>query len=261
MGPDINSKGEDLFFNIPASSEFAYYSRSLEGDNTDIYRAKLPFYKSPEPYVTVRGKLIDAKTGKPIGAKIIYERLPDGKEIGVAHSNPETGEYEIRLPGGHLYGVRAEADGHISENQNLDLRDFKKDGVVTNKDITLAPIEVAQIEPNATITLNNIFFDFAKAVLKPESFPELNRIVDLMNQRPTLQVEIAGHADAMGPEDYNQLLSRFRADKVASYLIEKGIAKDRVTITFYGESKPVATNDTKEGRSKNRRVEFIILKM
>lgn len=261
MGPDINSKGEDLFFNIPASSEFAYYSRSQEGDNTDIFRAKLPFYKSPEPYVTVRGKLIDAKTGKPIGAKIIYERLPDGKEIGVAQSNPETGEYEIRLPGGQLYGVRAEADGHISENQNLDLRDFKKDGVVTNKDITLAPIEVAQIEPNATITLNNIFFDFAKAVLKPESFPELNRIVDLMNQRPTLQVEIAGHADAMGPEDYNQLLSRFRADKVAGYLIEKGIAKDRVTITFYGESKPVATNDTKEGRSKNRRVEFIILKM
>jgi OmpA-OmpF porin, OOP family len=262
MGPDINSKGEDLFFNIPATSEFAYYSRSQEGDNTDIFRAKLPFYKSPEPYVIVKGKLIDSKTGKPIGAKIIYERLPDGKEIGVANSNPETGEYEIRLPAGHLYGVRAEAEGHVSENQNLDLRGITKDGsVVDHRDMNLAPIEVARIEPNATITLNNVFFDFKKAVLKPESFPELNRIVDLMNQRPTLQVEIAGHADATGPDDYNQLLSKFRADKVTGYLVEKGIAKDRITVTYFGETKPAETNETKEGRSKNRRVEFIILKM
>ncbi|MFZ6000914.1 MAG: OmpA family protein [Bacteroidota bacterium] len=262
MGPDINSRGEDLFFNIPSTSEFAYYSRSQEGENTDIFRAKLPFYKSPEPFVIVRGKLIDSKTGKPIGAKIIYERLPDGKEVGIAQSDPNTGEYEIRLPAGFQYGVRAEAEGHISENQNLDLRNITKDGsVVDHRDMNLSPIEVARIEPNATITLNNIFFDFAKAILKPESFPELNRIVDLMNQRPTLQVEIAGHADASGPDDYNQLLSKFRADKVSGYLIEKGIAKERITITHFGETKPAATNDTKEGRSKNRRVEFIILKM
>ncbi|MFZ5972979.1 MAG: OmpA family protein [Bacteroidota bacterium] len=261
MGPDINSKGEDLFFNIPAASDYAYYSRSQEGDNTDIYRAKLPFYKSPTPYVIVKGKLVDAKTGQPIGAKIIYERLPDGTEAGIAHSDPRTGEYEIRLPGGYQYGVRAEAEGHISENQSLDLRNFLKDGVVDNSNMTLAPIEVARIEPAATITLNNIFFDFAKAVLKPESFPELNRIVDLLNQRATMQVEIAGHADATGPEDYNMLLSKFRADKVAGYLIEKGIAKERITISYFGETKPAESNETKEGRTKNRRVEFIILKM
>lgn len=261
MGPDINSKGEDLFFNIPAASEFAYYSRSQEGDNTDIFRAKLPFYKSPQPYVIVKGKLIDSKTGQPIGAKIIYERLPDGVEAGIAHSDPRTGEYEIRLPGGYQYGVRAEAEGHLSENQNLDLRNFLKDGVVENSNINLAPIEVARVEPTATISLNNVFFDFDKAELKPESFPELNRIVTLMNDKPAMQVEISGHADATGPEEYNQRLSKFRADKVAGYLVEKGIAKDRITISYFGETKPAATNDTKEGRKKNRRVEFIILKM
>lgn len=261
MGPEINSKGEDLFFNIPATSEYAYYSRGESPETMDIYRAKLPFFNSPQPFVIVKGKLVDAKTGEPIGARIIYERLPDGTEVGIAQSNPETGEYEIRLPGGSLYGVRAEAGGHISENQNLDLRNYKSDGVVSHQDMNLAPIEVARVEPKATVTLNNVFFDFAKAVLKPESFPELNRIVELMNQESTMQVEIAGHADATGPEDYNMLLSKFRADKVAEYLIQKGVNSDRIKVTHFGESRPAVDNNTPANRSKNRRVEFIILNM
>ncbi|MBY0434698.1 MAG: OmpA family protein [Cyclobacteriaceae bacterium] len=261
MGPDINSKLDDLFFHVPSTSEFAYYSRGVTEENADIYRVKLPIYKSPEPVVIVKGKLIDAKTGKPVGAKIIYERLPDGKEIGVANSNPETGEYEIHLPGGQRYGVRAQAEGHVSENQNLDLTNVTKDGTVETRDITLAPIEVAAIEPSATITLNNIFFDFNKAVLKSASYPELNRIVDLMNQKSTMTVEIAGHADATGPEEYNLLLSEWRAKAVTKYLQDKGISSERINTVFYGESKPIDTNDTKEGRSKNRRVEFKIIKL
>lgn len=260
MGPDINSKLDDLFFNIPASSEYAYYSRGITEDNADIFRVKLPMFKSPEQVVIVKGKLIDAKTGKPIGAKIIYERLSDGKEVGITHSNPQTGEYEIRLPGGQLYGVRAEADGHISSSQNLDLRTLPKDGTVNN-DITLAPIEIALVEPQATIVLNNIFFEFNKAVLKSESFPELNRIVDLMKEKATMTVEISGHADATGPDDYNLWLSEWRAKAVATYLTQKSIEKDRISVTFFGETKPADSNETKEGRKKNRRVEFKIIKM
>lgn len=261
MGPDINSKLDDLFFNIPASSEFAYYSRGMTEDNADIFRVKLPLYKSPEPVVLVKGKLIDSKTGKPIGAKIIYERLSDGKEVGITYSNPETGEYEIHLPGGHLYGFRAEADGHISESQNLDLRDMSKDTTVEHKDITLAPIEIARIEPDATIALNNIFFDFKKATLRPESFSELNRIVNLMKDNSGMTVEISGHTDATGPNDYNMWLSEWRAKAVATYLIQKSIEKERISVVFFGETKPADTNETKEGRRKNRRVEFKIVKM
>jgi len=261
MGPDINSKLDDLFFNIPSTSEYAYYSKGITEDNTDIFRVKLPMFLSPEPIVIVKGKLIDAKTGQPIGARIIYEDLTTGKEVGIAHTNPETGEYEIHLPGGKNYGFRAEAEGHLSENQNLDLKDFKKDGVVANKDILLSPIELAAIEQDATIVLNNIFFDFNKAVLKSESFPELNRIVDLMNQKGTMQVELAGHADATGPENYNLILSEQRAKAVGKYLAGKGIAKERIVVVFYGESKPIDTNATPEGRKKNRRVEFKIVKL
>ena len=266
MGPDINSKLDDLFFNIPSTSEFAYYSRGLSEDNADIFRVKLPIYRNPEPVVVVKGKLIDGKTGKPVGAKIIYERLPDGKEVGIVYSNPETGEYEIHLPGGQNYGVRAQAEGHLSENQNLDLTNITKDGAVETRDIKLAPIELAPIavtpiEPDAKITLNNIFFKFKKAVLKVESYPELNRVADLMKERGTMTIELAGHTDSTGPAEYNIWLSEWRAKAVAKYLVEKGVNADRIAIVFFGETKPIESNDKKEGRDKNRRVEFKIVKL
>ncbi len=99
LGPEINSPLEDLFFNIPAASEFAYYSRGLSETNADIFRVKLPIVKSPETFVTVKGKVIDKTTGKPVAAKIIYERLPDGKDTGISQTDPETGEYEIQIAG------------------------------------------------------------------------------------------------------------------------------------------------------------------
>jgi OmpA-OmpF porin, OOP family len=261
LGPDINTKLDDLFFNIPSTSEFAYYSRGITADNSDIFRVKMPMFMSPDPIVIVKGKLIDAKTGKPIGAKIIYERLSDGKEVGVTYSNPETGEYEIHLPGGQQYGFRAEAKDYISESQNLDLRDFNKDGVLKNKDITLAPIEVTLVEANAKITLNNIFFDFDKATLKSESFPELNRIVSLMNENPTMEVEIAGHTDPIGTGEYNMSLSERRAKSVTRYLVSKGISEKRITTSYFGETQLIDTTNTPAGNRKNRRVEFKILKM
>lgn len=261
LGPEINSPLEDLFFNIPASSEFAYYSRGVSETNTDIFRVKLPIVKAPESWATVKGKVIDKTTGKPVNAKILYERLPDGKGAGVSQTNPETGEYEIKLQTGHLYGLRAEADGKLSESQNLDLREVKPDQSIESKNFDLAPIEVSTIAPNVTIVLNNIFFDFDKSLLKPESAPELDRIVDLLNEKSTMKIEIAGHTDDVGSEEYNKALSERRASTVVAYLIRRGINKDRLTVQFFGESKPIETNETESGRERNRRVEFKILNL
>lgn len=260
LGPEINSPLEDLYFNIPVASEFAYYSRGVSDNNTDIFRVKLPIVRNPDPWVTVKGKIIDATTGKPMTAKVVYERLPDGKEVGIAQTNPETGEYEIRLPGGHLYGVRAEASDKISENQNLDLRTVSADQVIEHKDFNLDPIKVAPVEENVSIVLNNVFFDFDKAELKAESYPELNRIASLLKEKSGIQIEITGHTDAVGTPDYNLDLSKRRAKAVVQYLNEKGIDTNRMQVKFFGESKPVADNKTIEGRKKNRRVEFRILK-
>src|SRR5687768_7191830 len=225
LGPEINSPLEDLFFNIPAASEFAYYSRGLSETNADIFRVKLPIVKSPDSYATVKGKVIDKTTGKPVAAKIVYERLPDGKDTGIAQTNPQTGEYEVRLPTGYLYGLRAEAEGKISESQNVDLRDIKADQVIDSKDFNLAPIEMTTLAPNVTIVLNNIFFDFDKSILKAESEPELERIVTMLNEKSAMEIEIAGHTDNVGPDAYNQALSERRAKTVVAYLIRRGVDK------------------------------------
>jgi outer membrane protein OmpA-like peptidoglycan-associated protein len=257
LGPEINSKFDDLFFNIPSSSEYAYFSKGVTDNNIDIFRLKLPAFMKEDQTILVKGKLLDAKTKSGIGAKIIYESLPDGKQIGSTESNPETGDYEIRLPVGKMYGVHAESDGHISTNQNLDLR---KTAYESNQNINLSPIELVKVEKDVMLTLNNIFFDYNKSVLKPESFPELDRLVKLMDGQATMEVEISGHTDPAGPADYNMKLSEKRANSVASYLIDKGIVKGRIKVTFFGESRLIDKSNTPEGNKKNRRVEFKILK-
>jgi OOP family OmpA-OmpF porin len=191
----------------------------------------------------------------------VYERLPDGKGLGIAQTNPETGEYELRLPAGQLYGVHVESVGKLSESQNLDLRDVTVDKEIKNQDFVLENIQVANIDETTKIVLNNVFFDFDKAVLKQESYPELNRIATLMKEKGSIEVEIAGHTDATGDTNYNLGLSKRRANAVAQYLINQGVAKDKIQVAFFGETKPVESNDTADGRKKNRRVEFRIIKL
>lgn len=254
MGPDINTDQEDLFFYIPVTGNFAYYSRGVNENDADIYRIEMPLTIMPDETVIVKGRLLNSETGEPIQATIYYERLPDGRQVGVTKSSPETGEYQIVLPVGELYGFRAEADGFIAVSENIDLRDREIDYDDVSRDLKLVPVKV-----EVTIVMNNVFFDFDKSVLKPESVPELNRITDFLKKSEAIKIEISGHADATGPEEYNLGLSQRRANSVMAYFTKEGIAKDRMSVKYFGEGKPAASNDTREGRSKNRRVEFKIV--
>jgi outer membrane protein OmpA-like peptidoglycan-associated protein len=109
---------------------------------------------------------------------------------------------------------------------------------------------------NASVVLNNIFFDVNKFDLKPESQVELDKLVQLLNDNPTLKVEISGHTDNVGTPADNLILSNNRAKSVVNYLVSKGIAADRLSYKGYGETKPVADNKTEEGRAMNRRTEM-----
>ncbi len=256
LGPTINSQYEDLFFNIPGNSDFAYYSQGVNEDDLDIFRVAMPVFKRPDPVIVVKGKLLDSKTGKPLEAKIIYERLSDGKEIGITSTNAQTGEYELLLPAGEKYGIRAESEGYMAQNENIDLTDVTEasDRQISQRDLYLVPIE-----KEAMVVLNNVFFDFDKAILKNESFPELDRVFELMNERDGMMIEISGHTDNTGTESYNLGLSERRAKAVVDYLNGKGIDSKRLNIKYFGESQPAAENTSREGRRKNRRVEFKIL--
>jgi OmpA-OmpF porin, OOP family len=261
MGKTINSEFDDQYFNIPGNSVDSYYSRGTSSSDMDIFRVQLPPELAPELWVSISGKLVDAKTDKPIGAKLVYERLPDGRDMGITQSDPATGEYHIKLPIGYNYSMHAEAKDHISESQNLDLRNYKRD-LKETVDFRLRPIEIVRIEEDAVVGLNSIFFDFNKAVLKAESFPELDRVVQLMGRRPQMTIEVDGHTDNVGSQKINLKLSEKRARAVKDYFLSKGVSAARVMSKGFGETRPIVSNDDeKDGRELNRRVEFKIMKL
>lgn len=114
-------------------------------------------------------------------------------------------------------------------------------------------------DPPRTITLKNVFFDSGKAILKKESYTALNELYDALKMKPAMVIEIAGHTDNVGSKEANQLLSEQRAVSVRAYLIRKGIESSRIQAKGYGDSEPVAYNDSSEGRQQNRRTEVRII--
>ncbi len=253
LGPDFNTPDDDQFFMITPSGEYAYYSRGDKNVDMDIYRFKMPVVYRPDPVILVKGRVINAKTNEPLDAKIIYEQLNTGVEVGFTNSNPETGEYQILLPAGVNYGFLALKDRFIPLSENIDLTDVKEYKEI-ERDLYLVPIEVG-----VPVRLNNVFFDFDKSTLRKESFPELDRVITLMKENPKLKVEIAGHTDWKGTDEYNQSLSQRRTNSVVKYLVDHSVSSTRLVPKGYGEKQPIATNATDEGRQKNRRVEFVVL--
>jgi outer membrane protein OmpA-like peptidoglycan-associated protein len=117
-----------------------------------------------------------------------------------------------------------------------------------------------KLEPGAAILLKNIYFEFDQDELMPRSFVELNKLLKILRENPKLQIEINGHTDALGDDEYNLHLSQRRAESVLKFLIDNKIGKNRLRAKGLGEAKPVASNESDEGRAKNRRVEFVVLK-
>ena len=109
------------------------------------------------------------------------------------------------------------------------------------------------------ITLEPVYFDFAKATIKPISYPILDQVAKVMTDRPAIAVRVEGHTDNFGTDAYNQKLSERRTHSVVEYLVRKGIAASRLQAVGFGETRPIAPNDTDQGRAKNRRTEFHIV--
>lgn len=255
LGENINSKGWDGYYNIPASGDYAYFvSNNNSFGNEDIFKIKLEEDTKPEPVVLITGRVFNSKDNNSLSSKIKYEDLDTGEEIGIARSNPLTGEYKIILPAGKNYGFLAETKGFVAINENLNLKDVKEFKELKS-DLTLVPIESGQ-----KVRLNNIFFDFKSFELLPQSYNELNRVVELLNENSDIKIEIQGHTDNVGTNERNKLLSENRALAVYNYLLSKNIAKSKIHSIGFGKERPLYPNDTEENRAKNRRVEFMIIK-
>jgi len=284
LGYPINGPDDDVFFVISGSGHHGYFASSKQGGfgDKDIYRitflgpekppilmnednllasvaAPVSEFKAEKivsagPKLTIlKGVISDAKTKQVLEATIELIDNTLNEVIATFKSNSNTGKYLVSLPSGKNYGIAVKKDGYLFHSENFDLpatADFQE----VEKNVELKKIDIGQ-----SITLRNIFFDFDKATIRPESANELERLIKLLNDNPTLKIELGSHTDSKGSDDYNMKLSQSRSQSVVTYLISKGISTDRLVAKGYGETAPVATNDTDEGRQLNRRTDFKIL--
>ena len=256
MGPVVNSPDFDAYYTVSAAGQDAYLVSSRNGTDgsKDIFRISLAKAFQPEVVTMITGRVLDQNTGKPVRAIIHYENLLTGEEIGVTETDPTDGSYTIMLPSGVQYGYRAEAKGYIAENANLDVT--AKDKYSEQKqDLFLVPFNVGQ-----TVKMNNIFFQQSKYYLTTSSYPELARLIRIMKDYPTVEIKLGGHTDNQGDPVLNLKLSLDRVNEVKKYLSSHGINGGRITTEGFGDTKPLASNDQEDTRSKNRRVEFTITK-
>lgn len=259
LGYPINTDADESNLIVDASSQTAYYSSDREGGygKQDIYSFEMPVASRPIPSVCFKGTVTDAKTGKKVAADIKVVNLSSGEVVANTSSDAQNGNYIVSLPSGHDYAFMVTADGYLFYSQNQPKEASNHFNVSTYQhinDIALQPIEVG-----SRLALRNVFFETGKYALLPQSEYELGRVVDLLQKNPTLRVEIGGHTDNVGQDAANQTLSENRAKAVYNYIINKGVGKERLQFKGYGETQPVAPNDTDEGRAANRRVEMKIL--
>jgi outer membrane protein OmpA-like peptidoglycan-associated protein len=197
------------------------------------------------------GNVYDKKTDKQIPAKVEIVLKTDKKTNFKVDAGK--GSYEKEIPKLGWYMLTASAEGYINTTDSISADDENLSPFT--RDLYLQPIEVG-----LTVRLKNIYFDFDKTTLKRESFTELNKVVDFLKQNSSVEIEISGHTDSKGSDDYNLNLSQGRSQSVVDYLISQGIDSYRLTAHGYGETKPIDTNDTDAGRANNRRVEFTVVK-
>lgn len=284
LGYPINTPDDEVLYIMDMSGNYGYYSTIREGGlgSKDIYKViflgsekelvtstkdrlvagpgkkKLGFLTMPalprlDTSIVVTGKILDTIEGvKPVIASLNYID-PMGGIQEIRTVSLESGAYTARLPEAGVYGIEINATGYLYFLDIIDLTAYSGDEKVV-QDYYLQRIEVG-----ARVVLENIYFETGKAVLRPESFDALDQVFRFLENNPDMKLEISGHTDNTGTLRINQKLSRDRARAVVNYLVGGGIPESMLVYEGYADTQPVDTNDTREGREKNRRVEFKVL--
>jgi outer membrane protein OmpA-like peptidoglycan-associated protein/tetratricopeptide (TPR) repeat protein len=254
LGYPINTIENEGSLVIAADGKTAYYAsdRADSRGGLDLYTFELRNDIRPAQTLWVKGKVFDKTTQKGLPSGVELTDLSTRTVISQLQTD-ETGNYLITLPKGKDYAFNVNRKGYLFFSENFPLSQHKED-TAYNIDIPLQPIEA-----NAAIVLKNIFFDPNKYELKPESQVELDKIVQLLKDNPTLKIQINGHTDNSGKTSDNITLSENRAKAVTTYLTSKGINAARLAFKGWGETQPVANNATPEGRAQNRRTELKVI--
>lgn len=253
LGPGINTDDHDWGFKVTTDGKQAYFS--VEGSSSsDIFICNLPKGVQPETVSTVTGRLTDIN-GKPLNATIVWQNLISGDVVQETKSDPKTGDFFATLPDEGQYSYSVKKDGYFPLSGKLKLDEDQN--LVLEEDMVIATIEEMK-EKNITLPLNNLYFDTGSSTIQSTSHPELDRLAEWLLEYH-LNIEIQGHTDNVGSDENNQNLSQNRALAVEKYLMSKGVSEDMLSAKGFGETKPMADNNTAQGRAQNRRVEIMIV--
>lgn len=276
LGAEVNSPGRELFYRVHENTGMASYTSTTNSDGYgDIRMVAARDFVPVEPVVIqpeqveqdvasdveiqeqaepegtrVFGTVTNAKTGESIPAMITFSGA------GGEHAVPANGSsgYEYYVSNPLNYQVVIEASGYVSTMEKLDITDYSMKTLEMN-------FKMQPVERGTKVNLRNVLFVQSKTDLLPESFPELDVVVEFLQKNPTVFIELAGHTDNRGIARDNVELSQARVEKVKAYLVSKGVSEKRITGKGYGGSQPIAGNEKEDTRKLNRRVEFTIKRL
>ena len=241
----INAKGDEAFISAEREKGFG---------NTDIYRFEVPLQSRPASISYVHGKVYDKNTLIPLAATLELIDMQINTIIVNSISDAVSGEFVMSLPVDKSYALNVSCKGYLFYSMNFNLDDGHDVNNPVKLDIPMQPVAVGE-----KVVLHNIFFDTDKYNLLHDSKAELSKLITFLQKNTAMKIEIGGHTDTEGSETHNLTLSQNRAKAVFDYLVSNGITSERLSYKGYGESMPIAANDTPEGRANNRRTEFKVI--
>jgi outer membrane protein OmpA-like peptidoglycan-associated protein/tetratricopeptide (TPR) repeat protein len=259
LGYPINNHKDQASIFITADGKKGYYADGKHKDcnyhRSYIYEFDIPANLVPMPTSdTIKLKVLDAKTRQPIAAEVeVYDINTHTYQQHIT-SDPINGETTIIVNKGKEYLVHISKEGHLFESKYISYKNQDKSTITSEEIILLPPIEIDQ-----TRILKSVYFKYDEYSLDKKSYIELSRLVAFLQANPEITIELEGHTDYVGSDEYNQQLSTKRAKAVYEYLLQAGITNSRLNYKGYGKMRPLAPNDSQENRQLNRRVAFKII--
>lgn len=270
IGYPINTEKNEGAFYVSMDGTTAFFSKERAdksfakfelGSNAyhsalDIFSFELYAAARPAPVTYVKARVLDAVTKKPLQTNATILTLKDGK-IFTQKTTGKEGSFLIVLPSGDDYALSVQKEGYLFHSENFSLNGIHQIDQPFELTILLQPITGINADKQKPVVLKNVFFDTGSALLRKESYSELDLLVELLQKNAALKIELRGHTDNVGADNDNLKLSENRAKAVVEYLALKGIDRQRLRAKGFGETQPVDSNDTEAGRQNNRRTEFI----
>ncbi|MDG1849635.1 MAG: OmpA family protein [Flavobacteriales bacterium] len=253
MGYPINSPSDENSLIVAKDGRTAYFASAYfqEGRiDLDLYTFDLPVESRAREVAYIQGGVIDAKSKKPLEAEIELVDLESNRSYKSSRSDVG-GDFMFCLPSEAEYALTVLKKNYLFYSENIKM---EQEGTILVKNFKLQPIEVGE-----QVRLDNIFFEVNSFDLKDESATELNKILQFMESNPFVTVEIAGHTDNSGSQNYNLALSEQRAKSVKNVLLQRGLPSDRIQTKGYGMMEPLNSNTTEQERAENRRTELKII--